>query len=132
MDGDKIRIGIVYDNITEWSEYDMDLNGNTLTLIQDSNTVTLGAVVQSLTINVGETLKFSWTGKNGAPLTYSSSANMLASVSDDGVMKALSSGVVYITEHFCEFSEVLHTYGHNWLIEEIDEMINKRKHMQRN
>lgn len=99
MDGDKIRIGIVYDNITEWSEYDMDLNGNTLTLIQDSNTVTLGAVVQSLTINVGETLKFSWTGKNGAPLTYSSSANMLASVSDDGVMKALSSGVVYITGH---------------------------------
>lgn len=99
MDGDKIRIGIVYDNITEWSEYDMDLNGNTLTLIQDNNTVTLGAVVQSLTINVGETLKFSWTGKNGAPLTYSSSANMLASVSDDGVMKALSSGVVYITGH---------------------------------
>ena len=99
MDGDKIRIGIVYDNITEWSEYDMDLNGNTLTLIQDNKTVTLGAVVQSLTINVGETLKFSWTGKNGAPLTYSSSANMLASVSDDGVMKALSSGVVYITGH---------------------------------
>lgn len=99
MDGDKIRIGIVYDNITEWSEYDMDLNGNSLTLIQDSNTVTFGAVVQSQTINVGETLKFSWTGENGAPLTYSSSANMLASVSDDGVMKALSSGVVYITGH---------------------------------
>lgn len=37
-----------------------------------------------------------------------------------------------ITEHFCEFFEVLHTHGHNWLIEEIDEMINKRKHMQRN
>ena len=32
-----------------------------------------------------------------------------------------------ITEHFCEFFEVLHTHGHNWLIEEIDEMINKRK-----
>ena len=100
MDGDKIRIGIVYDNITEWTEYDMDWNGNTLTLIQDNgNTVTLGAVVQSLTINVGETLKFSWTGENGAPLTYSSSANMLASVSDDGVITALRSGVVYITGH---------------------------------
>lgn len=37
-----------------------------------------------------------------------------------------------ITEHFCEFFEVLHTHGHNWLIEEIDEMINKRKHRQRN
>ena len=32
-----------------------------------------------------------------------------------------------ITEHFCEFFEVLHTHGHNWLIEEIDEMINNRK-----
>ena len=32
-----------------------------------------------------------------------------------------------ITEHFCEFYEVLHTHGHNWLIEEIDEMINERK-----
>jgi len=32
-----------------------------------------------------------------------------------------------ITEHFCEFYGVLHTQGHNWLIEEIDEMINDRK-----
>lgn len=32
-----------------------------------------------------------------------------------------------ITEHFCEFYDVLHTQGHNWLIEEIDEMINNRK-----
>ena len=28
---------------------------------------------------------------------------------------------------FCEFYDVLHTQGHNWLIEEIDEMINTRK-----
>ena len=32
-----------------------------------------------------------------------------------------------ITEHFCEFFDVLHTHGHNWLIEEIDEMINNKK-----
>lgn len=32
-----------------------------------------------------------------------------------------------ITEHFCEFYDVLHTQGHHWLIEEIDEMINNRK-----
>lgn len=32
-----------------------------------------------------------------------------------------------ITEHFCEFYDVLHTQGHSWLIEEIDEMINDRK-----
>ncbi len=32
-----------------------------------------------------------------------------------------------ITEHFCEYYDVLHTQGHNWLIEEIDEMINNRK-----
>lgn len=32
-----------------------------------------------------------------------------------------------ITDHFCEFYEVLHTHGHNWIIEEIDEMINNRK-----
>ena len=32
-----------------------------------------------------------------------------------------------ITEHFCECYDVLHTQGHNWLIEEIDEMINNRK-----
>ena len=32
-----------------------------------------------------------------------------------------------ITEHFCEFYDVLHTQGHNWLIEEIDVMINNRK-----
>lgn len=32
-----------------------------------------------------------------------------------------------ITEHFCEFYDVLHTQGHNWMIEEIDEMINDRK-----
>lgn len=32
-----------------------------------------------------------------------------------------------ITEHFCEFYDVLHTQGHQWLIEEIDKMINERK-----
>lgn len=32
-----------------------------------------------------------------------------------------------IMEHFCEFYDVLHTQGHNWLIEEIDEMIKNRK-----
>ena len=31
-----------------------------------------------------------------------------------------------ISEHFCEFYDVLHTHGHNWLIEEIDKMINNR------
>lgn len=32
-----------------------------------------------------------------------------------------------ISEHFCEFYDVLHTQGHHWLIEEIDEMIEHRK-----
>ena len=32
-----------------------------------------------------------------------------------------------IAEHFCEFYDVLHTQGGPWLIEEIDEMINRRK-----
>lgn len=32
-----------------------------------------------------------------------------------------------ITEHFCKFYDVLHTHGHNWLIEEIDKMIKSRK-----
>lgn len=32
-----------------------------------------------------------------------------------------------ITEHFCEFYDVLHTQGGQWLVEEIDEMIDKRK-----
>ena len=32
-----------------------------------------------------------------------------------------------ISEHFCEFYDVLHTQGGQWLIEEIDEMINRRR-----
>ena len=32
-----------------------------------------------------------------------------------------------ISEHFCEFYDVLHTQGHHWLIDEIDEMIERRK-----
>ena len=32
-----------------------------------------------------------------------------------------------IAEHFCEFYEVLHTQGGQWIVEEIDEMISKRK-----
>lgn len=32
-----------------------------------------------------------------------------------------------ISERFCEFYNVLHTQGHHWLIEEIDEMIERRK-----
>ncbi len=32
-----------------------------------------------------------------------------------------------IAEHFCDFFDVLHTYGHQWLVEEIDKMINERK-----
>ena len=32
-----------------------------------------------------------------------------------------------ISEHFCEFYDVLHTQGHRWLIEEIDEMVERRK-----
>lgn len=31
-----------------------------------------------------------------------------------------------ISEHFCEFYDVLHTQGGQWLVEEIDEMINRR------
>ena len=101
MDGDRIRIGIVNDIYTEWTDYHIDWSNNTLTLIPDDGTpIVLRAVVHSQTINVGETLHFSWTGNNGAPQTYSSSANMLASVNNDGEIKALSSGVVYITGHY--------------------------------
>lgn len=32
-----------------------------------------------------------------------------------------------IAEHFCEYYDVLHTQGAQWIAEEIDEMINKRK-----
>ncbi len=32
-----------------------------------------------------------------------------------------------ITDHFCEFYDVLHTQGHRWIVEEIDGMINERK-----
>ncbi len=32
-----------------------------------------------------------------------------------------------IAEHFCRFYEVLHTQGGQWLVEEINEMINRRK-----
>ncbi len=32
-----------------------------------------------------------------------------------------------IAEHFCEFYDVLHTQGGQWIVEEIDEMINRRK-----
>ncbi len=30
-----------------------------------------------------------------------------------------------ITQHFCDFYEVLHTQGHQWIVEEIDEMIDR-------
>ena len=32
-----------------------------------------------------------------------------------------------ISEHLSEYYDVLHTQGRNWLIEEIDEMINKQR-----
>lgn len=32
-----------------------------------------------------------------------------------------------ITEHFCEFYDVLHTQGGQWLIEEIEKMIKERE-----
>ena len=32
-----------------------------------------------------------------------------------------------ITEHFYEFYDVLHTQGYQWLIEEIDGIINRKK-----
>ena len=32
-------------------------------------------------------------------------------------------GKYELTEYLCEFYDELHTHGHNWLIEEIDEMI---------
>lgn len=32
-----------------------------------------------------------------------------------------------IAEHFCDFYDVLHTHGHQWLVEEIDKMINDMK-----
>ena len=31
-----------------------------------------------------------------------------------------------IAKHFYEFYDVLHTHGSNWLVEEIDKMINER------
>ena len=35
-----------------------------------------------------------------------------------------------IAEHFCEFYDVLHTQGGQWLVEEIDKMINERRNEQ--
>lgn len=35
-----------------------------------------------------------------------------------------------ISEHFCEFYDVLHTYGRNWLIEEIDKIIKEKRNEQ--
>lgn len=32
-----------------------------------------------------------------------------------------------IAEHFCEFYDVLHTQGGQWIVEEIDKMINERR-----
>ena len=32
-----------------------------------------------------------------------------------------------IAEHFCEFYDVLHTQGCQWMVEEIDKMINERR-----
>ena len=32
-----------------------------------------------------------------------------------------------IAEHLCKFYDVLHTQGRQWLIEEIDKMLNDRK-----
>lgn len=32
-----------------------------------------------------------------------------------------------IAQHFCEFYDVLHTQGGQWLVEEIDKMINERR-----
>jgi hypothetical protein len=32
-----------------------------------------------------------------------------------------------ISEHFCEFYDVLHTQGGQWLVEEIDKMISERR-----
>ena len=54
MDGDRIRIGIVNDIYTEWTDYHIDWSNNTLTLIPDDGTpIVLRAVVHSQTINVG-------------------------------------------------------------------------------
>lgn len=36
-----------------------------------------------------------------------------------------------IAEHFCEFYDVLHTHGGQWLVEEIDKMINEKKKMSK-
>ena len=36
-------------------------------------------------------------------------------------------GKYELTEYLCEFYDELHTHGHNWLIEEIDEMIDSPK-----
>lgn len=32
-----------------------------------------------------------------------------------------------LSEHFSEYYDELHTHGHNWLIEEIDEIISSRQ-----
>ena len=32
-----------------------------------------------------------------------------------------------LAEHFCEFYDVLHTQGHEWLVEEVDKMIDSRR-----
>lgn len=32
-----------------------------------------------------------------------------------------------IAEHFCDFYDVLHTQGGQWMVEEIDKMINDRR-----
>jgi len=47
-----------------------------------------------------------------------------------GLSEAIPQGRAFLlaeVEHFCEFYDVLHTQGGQWLVEEIDKMINERR-----
>lgn len=82
--------------------------GSKLTLQSkfDLSNQTFNLIVDSCHIQKGETITFNYNGEYGQPREYSTSSALVASVSENGQIKANELGEAYITGH-CKDNDVV-------------------------
>lgn len=82
--------------------------GSKLSLVSnfDLTTRTFNLIVDSCTIEKGETIPFNYKDIYGEPSSFTSSSNLVATVSTNGTIKATNIGIAYITGH-CKNNDVV-------------------------
>lgn len=110
ISNNNLRMGQkITDNYYGWLDpVTFTREGSKLKLVSnfDLTMRTFNLIIDSCTISKGETILFKDHDIYGKPDSYTSSSNLVATVSEKGIIKATNIGIAYITGH-CKNNDVV-------------------------